>query len=94
MQDQSPVDQITLDMFTAESLEKHTRRFIAGVLGDRESFTGDKDKRSAQIVKDTANYSKRVILTKLTGLEVESVYSDPGKRIPTEKPNEVDVGSS
>ena len=87
------VDQITLDMFTSQSLERHTKRFIAGVLSDLEGFSGIKDKKRAQIVKDTANYSKRVMLTKLTGMQVESVYDDPGRRITAEKPNETDNGS-
>lgn len=78
--DDQAVDQITLDMFTSQSLERHTKRFIAGVLSDIESFTGMKDKRKAQVVKDTANYSKRVMLNKLTGLEIESVHDDPSKR--------------
>lgn len=94
MGDQSSVDQITLDMFTAQSLERHTKRFIAGVLSDRESFTGAKDKRSAQVVKDFANYSKRIILAKLTGMEVESVHDDPGKRIQPEKQTSTDNGSN
>lgn len=73
-------DQLTLDMFTAQSLERHTKRAIAGILSDREAFTGLKDKRAAQIVKDIANYSKRIMLTKLTGLEVESAHDSPSER--------------
>lgn len=73
------VDQMTLDLFIAQSLERHTKKLIAGVLGDMESFTGVKDTRRSQIVKDLANYSKRVILTRLTGLEVEPSH-DPSKR--------------
>lgn len=87
------VDQVTLDMFTAQSLERHTKRFIAGVLSDREAFTGTKDKKAAQTVKDTANFSKRIMLTKLTGMQVESVYDDPSKRNATEKPTQADNGS-
>lgn len=87
------VDQVTLDMFTAQSLERHTKRFIAGVLSDREAFTGAKDKRAAQTVKDTANFSKRIMLTKLTGMQVESVFDDPGKRNATEKQTSTNNGS-
>jgi hypothetical protein len=79
------VDQVTVDMFTAQAVERHTKRFIAGVLSDLESFTGVKDKRRSQTVKDIANYSKRIMLTKLTGLEVESAHVDSSGRIPVEK---------
>lgn len=81
------VDQITLDMFTSQTVERHTKRSIAGILSDLEAFTGFKDKRRSQIVKDIANYSKRVMLTKLTGLEVESVHADtsPSQRNPIDK---------
>jgi hypothetical protein len=91
--DDQKVDQMTLDMFTAQSLERHTKRFIAGVLSDREAFTGVKDKKAAQTVKDLANFSKRIMLTKLTGMEVESAFNDPSKRSPIEKPIKTDNGS-
>ncbi len=87
------VDQMTLDMFTAQSLERHTKRLIAGVLSDLEAFTGIKDKKRAQTVKDMANFSKRIMLSKLTGMEVESTFNDPSKRNPTEKPTKTDNGS-
>lgn len=93
MEDQK-VDQMTLDMFTAQSLERHTKRFIAGVLSDREAFTGVKDKKAAQTVKDMANFSKRIMLTKLTGMQVESAFDDPSRRVKTEKPDEADNGSN
>lgn len=89
---ETEVDQLTIDMFTSQSLERHTKRFIAAVLSDRESFTGVKDKRSAQIVKDIANYSKRIMLTKLTGLEIESIHADYGRRDTTEEQNAPDGG--
>lgn len=85
-------DQLTIDMFTAQSIERHTKRLIAGILSDRESFTGVKDKRSSQIVKDIANYSKRIMLTKLTGLEVESSYGDTSGRQSFEKQTATDSG--
>jgi len=87
------VDPITLDMFTAQSLERHTKRLIAGVLSDLEAFTGVKDKKRAQTVKDMANFSKRIMLTKLTGMEVESTFNDPSKRSASEKPPKTDNGS-
>lgn len=86
MEDQSSVDQLTVDMFTGQSLERHHKRLIAGILSDLESFTGFKDKRRSQVVKDIANYSKRIMLTKLTGLEVESAHGDTSGRSPIEKP--------
>jgi len=85
MVDQLSVDQVTLDMFTGQSLERHHKRLIAGILSDLESFTGFKDKRRSQTVKDIANYSKRIMLTKLTGLEVESAHGDASGRIPLDK---------
>jgi hypothetical protein len=86
MEDQATsVDQMTLDMFTGQILERHHKRLIAGILTDLESFTGVKDKRRSQTVKDIANYSKRVMLTKLTGLELESVHADTSGRFPIEK---------
>lgn len=84
MEDQSE-DQLTVDMFTAQSVERHTKRQIAGILSDLESFTGIKDKRRSQIVKDIANYSKRVMLTKLTGLEVESIHDSHSGRFEAPK---------
>jgi hypothetical protein len=92
--DDQKVDSVTLDMFTAQSLERHTKRFIAGVLSDRESFTGVKNKKDAQTVKDMANFSKRIMLTKLTGMQVESAFDDPSKRNAAEKPHEADNGSN
>lgn len=86
MEDQFSVDQMTVDMFTGQSLERHHKRLIAGILSDLESFTGFKDKRRSQMVKDIANYSKRIMLTKLTGLEVESAHADTSGRIPIERP--------
>jgi ribosomal protein L5 len=80
------LDQVTLDMFTSQSLERHTKRLIAGILSDMESFTGVKDKRRSQTVKDIANYAKRAMLTKLTGLEVEPIHADSSERSPVEEP--------
>ena len=81
------VDQMTIDLFTSQSLERHHKRLIAGILSDLESFTGVKDKRRSQMVKDIANYSKRIMLTKLTGLEVESAHagSSASERNPIDK---------
>lgn len=79
------VDQMTLAMFISQSLERHTKRQIAGILSDIEGFTGMKDKRRSQMVKDIANYSKRIMLTKLTGLEVESTHADASRRLPPEE---------
>lgn len=87
------VDQITLDMFISQTVERHTKRSIAGILSDIEAFTGIKDKRRSQIVKDIANYSKRVMLAKLTGLEIESIHADPSGRIQSEKQNQTNSGS-
>jgi hypothetical protein len=48
--------------------------------------TGVKDKRRSQTVKDIANYAKRAMLTKLTGLEVEPIHADSSERSPVEEP--------
>lgn len=75
------IDDLTLEMFIGQSLERHTKKFIAGVLGDLEGFTGIKDPQRSQIVKDLANYSKRVMHTKLTGTPVESAHDSKSRRL-------------
>lgn len=57
--------------FIEQALEQHTRRFIAALLGDIETHLGGKNRDISTAVKDTANASKRIILRKLTGFEVE-----------------------
>jgi len=85
--EQQTVDQVTLDMFTAQVVERHTKREIAGILGDLEAFTGVKDKRRSQIVKDYANYSKRAMITKLTGLEIEDAHGGNSNSSAPEEPS-------
>lgn len=87
---EAPTNQVSFDLFVAQVLERHTKRAIAGILSDIEDFTQVKDQRRSQIVKDYANMAKRMMLTKLTGLEVESNYADPGRRIPHEEASESD----
>ena len=87
---EAPIDQLTLNMFIGQTLERHHKRLIAGILSDVEAFTGQKDHRRSQMVKDQANFSKRVMFTKLTGLEVESSHADPSRRISIEEQNEAD----
>jgi hypothetical protein len=79
------IDNLTLNMFIGQTLERHHKRLIAGILSDVEAFTGSKDHRRSQMVKDQANFSKRVMFTKLTGLEVESSHASSSGRIPNEE---------
>lgn len=87
------VDLVTLEMYISQILEKHTKRQIAGILSDIEAFTGEKDKRRSAVVKDIANMSKRVMFTKLTGLEVEPIHAGPSQRSTIEEPTTADNGS-
>lgn len=62
---------LSADAFLKDVLETATRRFIATVLNEFETYTGEKDKRISGIVKEDANRCKRVIYTHITGTEVE-----------------------
>jgi hypothetical protein len=66
------MDEIT-EKFVADALEREHRRLIATILFELESHWG-KNKKVADIVKNTANASKRIMFTQLTGTEVESKH--------------------
>lgn len=65
------IDGVT-EQFLAESLEQHSRRYIASLLGDIEAHTGSKNPETSRIVKDTVNTAKRIMFTRITRTEVES----------------------
>ena len=62
--------------YFADVLEQATRRAIATILGELESYTGVKDRRISDVVKDDLNRAKRLIYKKVTGAEVESTHKD------------------
>lgn len=62
------------EQFLQDLLESNTKRFIAATLGEIEAFTGRKDARVSQLVKDFSNRSKRALYSALTGVEVESAH--------------------
>lgn len=61
------------EKFVADTLEREHRRLIATILFELEAHWG-KNKKVADIVKNTANASKRIMFTQLTGTEVESKH--------------------
>lgn len=65
------------EKFVADCLEREHRRLIATVLFELESHFG-KDKKVSDIVKNTANASKRIMFTQLTNTEVESRHAGSG----------------
>ena len=69
-----PKIDITTEQFIAESINQHTRRFIAALLGDLESHLGGQDPEISRIVKDTANASKRIMYSRICRTEVESKH--------------------
>ena len=66
----------TYNAFISDVLETATRRAIATILGENEQYTGVKDKRISDFVKDDLNRAKRIIYRKLTGVEVESAHGE------------------
>ena len=64
----------TEEAFTAEVLQTHSKRFIAALLGDLESFSGRKDPERSRVVKDYVNTCVRALYTRLTNTQVESVH--------------------
>lgn len=67
------IDIIT-EQFIAESINQHTRRFIAALLTDIESNLGGQDPEISRIVKDTANASKRIMYSKICKTDIESKH--------------------
>lgn len=62
------------EQFIAETLNQHTRRFIAGLLNDIEGHLGGKSPEISRIVKDTSNASMRIMFTRICNTEVESKH--------------------
>ncbi len=63
---------LTTEQFIMECIQQHTNRGIAALLGDIENHLGGKDERISRIVKDTMNAAKRIMYSRITGIEVES----------------------
>lgn len=66
-----PLIEIESAPFLSDVLDTATRRFIATVLGELESYRGVKDKAVSDLVKDDVNRCRRIVYRKLTGIEVE-----------------------
>ena len=67
------IDLMT-EQFIAETLNQHTRRFIAALLNDIEGHLGGKSPEISRIVKDTSNASMRIMFTRICNTEVESKH--------------------
>jgi hypothetical protein len=65
---------ITQESFLAELIDRASKRFVATVLGEFEAYTGGKDRRISQLVKDFAGANQRGLYRALTGTEVESKH--------------------
>ena len=65
---------ITTEQFIAESINQHTRRFIAALLTDLESHLGGQDPEISRIVKDKANACKRIMYSEICKTEIESKH--------------------
>lgn len=65
---------IVTDSFIAEMINQHTNRLIAALLNDLEVHLGGHNPEVSKIVKDTANASKRIMLKRITNMDVESRY--------------------
>jgi hypothetical protein len=65
---------IVTQKFLAEMINQHTNRMIAALLTDVEAHVGGHNPEISSIVKDTANASKRIMVKRITNLDVESRY--------------------
>lgn len=68
------MDKADLDFYIADEAEKCTKRYIASFLNTFEAVNGAQDPEVSRIVKDTLNTAKRLLVKKLTGVEVESAH--------------------
>lgn len=67
------IDVVTAS-FIAEMVNQHTNKYIAGLLTDIENHLGGHNKEVSAVVKDTANASKRIMVSRITKMEIESKY--------------------
>lgn len=65
---------IIQENFLAEVIDRSHKRLVATILGEWEAFTGEKDRRISQLVKDFAGANQRGLYRALTGTEVESKH--------------------
>lgn len=74
------MDQVDLTFYIKDEAEKCTSRFIASFLSSYEALVGHQDPEVSRTVKDTMNTAKRILVNKLTGLEIESRYAGSSER--------------
>lgn len=76
------VDKVDLTFYIKDEAEKCTSRFIASFLSTYEALVGHQDPEVSRTVKDTMNTAKRILVSKLTGVEIESRYAGTSERQP------------
>lgn len=76
------MEKSDLDFYISDEAKKCTNRYIASFLATYEALIGRQDPEASRIVKDTMNTASRILVAKLTGIEVEPAHASPSRQQP------------